>query len=454
MKAKLALLRFNVMNSFWFVPGLMLVGSIMLSILTLELDRAFVDAQPEVPAWLFPMGAEGARLVLSTIAGSMITVTSLVFSMTLATLTMASAQLGPRLLRTFMQDSVNQVVLGIFSGTFIYALLVLRTVYESSAGSFVPPISVITAIILSIASVALLIYFIHHIATSIQADSVIANVARQLDETIETLFHEQGADSDRATSMTQAKLPADFDEAAKRILIQSAGYVETIDYSGLVALAADHDLIIRLECRPGHFLIDGGVLAQAWPGDRVDEALTGKIRASIAFGATRTAAQDPEFAAKALVEVALRALSPGINDEFTAITCIDRLGGSLAQVMLRDEPPAAHMDDSGKLRLLTDPITVEGLFDSAFNQIRQSAGDHVAIIICLIETLTGLSALIRSDVQYRAIKKHRDMIERLSAESTSEPFDRGDVAQRLKVLDDILRNWRQNRQADGEPMPL
>ncbi|WP_119459355.1 DUF2254 domain-containing protein [Rhodospirillaceae bacterium SYSU D60014] len=454
MKARLALLRFNAINSFWFVPGLMLAGAIVLSVVTLELDRAFVNLRQEGRVWLFPIGAEGARLILSTIAGSMITVTSLVFSMTLVTLTMASAQLGPRLLRTFMEDSVNQVVLGIFCATFIYALLILRTVYGTSDGAFVPAISVITAMTLSVASVALLIYFIHHIATSIQADSVIAHVARQLDKTIDTLFPEQRADPKWATAADEACLPAGFEEAAKRIPVEGTGYVETVDYDGIFHLAAAHDLIVRLECRPGHFLIDAGVAASAWPGDHVNEAVATKIRAAIVLGPTRTAAQDPEFAAKALVEVALRALSPGINDEFTAIACIDRLGGSLARVMRRDAPPAARMDDSGKLRLLTDPITVEGLFDSAFNQIRQAARDHVAITIRLIETLTGMSAFIQGDAHYQAIKKHRDMIERSSAEFTFEPIDRRDVAQRLKVLDDALGDWRRNRQADGEPTPV
>ena len=176
-------------SSFWFLPAIMACGAVLLAHGTVALDETgAVRGGVEVPSWVYSGGAQGASTLLGAIAGSMITIAGVVFSMTLVALSIASSQLGPRLLQGFMRDATNQVVLGTFVSTFLYCLLVLRTIRREIEVAFVPHMSVTLGVLLAVASVAVLIYFIHHVSVSIQADEVIARVCRELFDGIDRLF--------------------------------------------------------------------------------------------------------------------------------------------------------------------------------------------------------------------------------------------------------------------------
>ena len=316
-------------ESYWGVPSVMAALSIGLAFATVAVDRAIQDRWVREAEWLYTGGPEGARAVLATVAGSMITVAGVAFSVLIVALSLASSQFGPRLLRTFMRDRGHQLVLGTFTATFLYCLLVLRTVRDLDDREFVPNMSVTVAVLLAVCSLGVLIYFIHHAAVSIQASHVIAEVGGELHACIDRLFPEELGQETRGAEPEEDAVPASFEREARPVAAAGDGYVQAVENDQLLKLAAEHDLLVRLARRPGHFVVKGSSLAHVWPGERLNEALAGRLRATFQLGPRPTPTQDVEFAVEQLVEVAVRALSAGVNDPFTATTCVDRLGAAL-----------------------------------------------------------------------------------------------------------------------------
>jgi len=442
MLTKLLNLWGSVRTSFWFIPGLMVFLSMGLSIGMVTIDRRIELDHYSFLGIIFVGGPEGARSILSTIAGSMITIAGVVFSITIVSLTLASSQFGPRLLRTFMKDTGNQVVLGTFISTFIYCLLVLRSVHTQGEIVFVPSISVTFAVILALANVVVLIYFIHHVSTSIQADRVIAAVYRDLLGHIQQLFPEE-LGYEFAESMNDKVNPQpdeDWYHQKHDILAIQDGYLQAIDNDGLLGIAMKNDLLIYLQYRPGEFIANDDILVTVkCSTEELDENLTEQIINSFITGQQRTPDQDAEFAIHQLVEVALRALSPGINDPFTAITCIDRLGSALCYLTNRTFPSRYRYDKEDKLRVIAKPVTFTGITNTAFDQIRQYGRSSVAVTIRLLETLKMIAAHTRNDEQQQAIFRQAQMIKRASSESLPEGNDRQDVQERYRALLDVLK---------------
>jgi uncharacterized membrane protein len=346
------------------MPALMVVGAILLSLFTVHLDRATTGHNwIATLGWTFTRGPEGSRAVLSTVASSMMTIASVTFSITVVALQLASSQFGPRLLRNFMRDRGNQIAIGTFIATFTYCLLVLRTVNGTENEPFVPHISVTVGLLLSLASLGVLIYFIHHAAASIQAENVIAAVSRDLHEAINDLYPEclGNEPPEPVERGGKADVPPNFDRESSPIASTTSDYLQAIDVDRLLNLARDRDVILSVEQRPGKFFFRGGDLARVWPGDRLDEELANAIRGAFYFGSLRTLTQDVEFAIDQLVEIAVRALSPGVNDPFTAIACVDRLGAALCSLAERVFPSPYRYDEEERLRVFTEASTIPEL---------------------------------------------------------------------------------------------
>ena len=255
---KLGKLWDSLHSSYWFVPTLMAGLAIALAFAMLTLDQSGKSGPIEKLAWIYAGGPDGARTLLSTIAGSMITVAGTAFSITIVALTLASSQFGPRLLRNFMRDTGNQVVLGTFIATFIYCLLVLRTVRGDDYNVFVPQISVTVGIVLAMTSIGVLIYFIHHASTSIQAWHVIGEVGSDLDKAIDRLFPQKigyGGAGDKRRWVEE--IPVGFDREASPILATSSGYLQAIDDDKLMKIAKSKQLLVRIKHRPGKFVVKG-----------------------------------------------------------------------------------------------------------------------------------------------------------------------------------------------------
>lgn len=424
---KLRLLWEALSSSLWFVPSALTVLAIGLAFGTVAADRVLTaDA-----GWTYGGGPEGAREVLGAIAASMITVAGVVFSITIVALTLASQQFGPRLLRNFMRDTGNQVVLGTFIATFTYCLIVLRTI-RSGATEFVPDVSVSVAILLALVSLGVLIYFIHHAAVSIQAPEVIAMVARDLDDGIRRLFPEELGYAPEAhpDGFMEERAKA-FDRQADAVAARQTGYLQSIDGDQLMKLAVENDLVVRLEYRPGDFVISGNALIKVSPAERCDRDLSDRIRGTFVMGTQRTHLQDIEFSIHQLVEIAVRALSPGINDPFTAISCIDRLAAALCLLAQRSIPSPYRHDENDILRVVARVVTFAGVVDSAFNQIRQYGRSSAAVTIRLLEAITRIAECTRRPSDRKALLSQARMIDRGSQEALLEERDRHDVQTRF-----------------------
>ncbi len=414
----------------WFLPAVMTVASIALAAGIVAIDRTTKDVH-EGWFFLYSGGAEGARSVLSTTAGSMITVAGVAFSATMVALSFASSELGPRLLRNFMKDRGNQIVLGTFIATFVYCLLVLRTVSESPE-PFVPHFGVTVGLVLALASLAVLIYFIHHVARTLQADYVIGVVARELDHAIEFMYPGglgEDAPPERMTELKEREREL-RSESAAGVCVDVPGYVHALDVNAVMKLARRHDLVVRILSRPGKYVHDGRPVAEIWPATAVDDSIRRTVADAFIIGRTRTSQQDVEFAINQLVEVAARALSPGINDPFTAITCIDRLSTGLLHMMRRDFPPRFRLDADGQLRVIADRPDFLGVVDASFHQIRQSGANMPAVTIHLLESLKILLEHANTDEHRRALGRHVELVGRAGLRESGERSDREDVQDR------------------------
>lgn len=431
----------SLQTSYWFVPALLNVLAAVVAVAMIGLDHQLQDAARKTDVWwIYGGGPEGARAVMSTIAGSMITVAGVVFSITIVALSLASGQFGPRLLRNFIRDRSNQVVLGTFTGTFIYCLLVLRTILGTDNGQFVPGAAVALGIVLALLSLGVLIYFIHHVAISIQAHQIVAAVSREMHDTIDRLWPDPLTDAAHDGDDTEDDgLPADFERSAALVPACTGGYVAALDVDHLLHLAKDRDLVMRLVVRPGQFVIAGSPVALVAPDSAIDDDVTRSINEAFLLESQRTPYQDLEFTVDQMVEVALRALSPGINDPFTAIICVDWLAESLGRLAGRSIPSPRQYDDQGKLRVVTRAVTFAHVTDAAFNQIRQYGSSSASVMIRLLEALARVAYVARRPDDQAALVRHAHLVRRACERDLPEVDDRNDVLDRyqavLRVLD-------------------
>lgn len=426
----------SLQSSYLFVPAVIVTSAIALAVTMLNLDRQGYYGPLENWGWIYTGSTDGARAMLAAIAGSTITVAGTVFSITIVALQLAASNFGPRLLRNFMKDVGNQVVLGTFIGTFIYCLLVLRTVRGDSDdyNSFIPQLSVTVALALAFVSISLLIYFIHHASTIIQASHVISEVSAELNSATERIFPEKLGQSLSQSGRQVVEIPANFAQVAYPIKAAKSGYLQAIDDEKLMQITCQHDLLVRLEFRPGKFVVQGSELVMVYPGGRVNQKLTKKFRDVFILGIERTEQQDIEFPIHQLVEVALRAISPAVNDPFTAIRCIDRLSAGLSNLAGRDFPSPYRYDDKDKLRVIAQSVTFAGLTDAAFNQIRQYSNSDVAVTIRLLEAIATIARYTQNQKDREALRRHAEMIRRDSNDAVSEEWDKKDIDKQYQAV--------------------
>ncbi len=376
-------------SSFWFLPALMGLGAILLSFALVFVDLRMSAGLNREPRWFLTFGPEGARAILGAIAGSMITVAGLTFSITMLTLQLASSQFGPRLLRTFLRDRGNQVVLGTFISTFLYCLLVLRTVRGTEEASFVPHLSVAAGVLFAVASLGVLIFFIHHTAHSIRLETILAELADETRVAVERLYPQEVG---REPPPEPVALP-DFDGEARPVLARRGGYVQIVDHEPLMRLAAEHDLVLRLDAGPGRFVVVGEPVLTAWPHDRATDEAAAALAGAIVMGDERTPRQDLDFSLRRIVEIGQRALSPGLNDPTTACYCIDRLREALIHLARHERPSHLRSDETGRVRLVAQaPVPGEAARSAFAAMARYGAGD-ADVVRCLLAAIASVVAV-------------------------------------------------------------
>ncbi|MEC4812744.1 MAG: DUF2254 domain-containing protein [Scytonema sp. PMC 1069.18] len=437
---KLGKLWDSLHSSYWFIPTLMAAMAIILAVGMLTLDRHGYYGPIEKWGWIYTGGPDGARAVLSAVAGSMISVTATAFSITIVALQLAASNFGPRLLRNFMQDTGNQVVLGTFIATFIYSLLVLRVIHGEDYNIFVPQISVTVGIVLGIISIGVLIYFIHHASTIIQVSNVIAEVSADLDRTIEQIFPKNFGQSEEEDKRRVAEIPTNFESESCEIVATDSGYLQGIDNEKLMKIARKHNLLFRLKTRPGKFVIQGSILLIVWHKDRLNKKLAKQIVDAFLLGKERNEQQDVEFPIEQLVEIALRAMSPAVNDPFTAIRCIDRLSAGLSRLAQIDFPSPYRYDSDDNLRVIAEIVTFAELTDAAFNQIRLYSTQDRAVTLRLLEAIAQIAHHIRYPNYKVALRRHADMIFQDSREGISQEQDQKDIYQHYQAVIQALQH--------------
>lgn len=421
-------------STFWFLPALMAGTAILLALATVALDAGAAGQWLSAHGLIYSGGAEGASAVLGAIAGSMITIAGVVFSLTLVALSLASSQFGPRLLRNFMRDTTTQLVLGTFVATFLYCLFVLRTIRRESAevSEFVPHLSVTLGILAVVISLGVLIYFIHHVSSSIQADELIASVYRDLDDAINRLFPEKIGHAARDDDGDDDALAA-FEREAGAVESARDGYLQAIDGEGLLKLATEEDLLLRIPHRPGHYIVAGTPLLLVRPGSRSDDEFSERVNGLFIIGSQRTGVQDLEYPVNQLAEIAVRALSPGVNDPFTALSCIDRLGSALCRLAQRDMPAAGRYDEADTLRVITAPLSFPAIVEAAFDPIRQYGRSSAAVTVRLLETIAVIATQTRRAGDRTALRSQAEMIVRGSRDGLAEETDRNTVQRRYQA---------------------
>ena len=319
--------------------------------------------------------------------------------------------------------------------TFVYAVLVLVSIGPGSHGDFVPHVGVTVTLALMVADLAVLIYFIHHTATSIQLPQVIASIASDLSKAIET----QGGDDSRGRASGRERGPSSAELLTRMaadggvVGAPASGYVQFIRHRSLVQLAAEAKAVISLDYRPGHFIVRGHPFATVWPPEAVAGVSDALGRAHVT-GSHRTLTQDVSFGIDQLVEIAIRALSPAVNDTFTAMTCIDWLGDNLCKIVNQWHPARIHRDNQGFIRVIAAQPGYERLVQRAFEKIRQASLGMPAVMIRQLEALAKITADTSNAGQRHVLLEQAAMIQRASERSVAEGADRADVRLRYEAV--------------------
>lgn len=452
-----------VTGSLWFVPALLITGSVGLALVLIELsaavDREALRRFPRV----FGAGADSSRSMLSTIAGAMmtvagvtfsITVVAVTFSITVVAVTQASSQYTPRILRNFMRDRPSQIALGTLTGVFVYCRVVLRTVRGDEEIRFIPALAVLGAFVLAVAAIGVLVYFIHHIAGSLQASGILDRVRRETTAAVERLFPEELGEEPESPSAAAATAAAalarvtqDGTAAAtwRVVPARHTGYLSHIDAEGLGAFAAARNSVVRMERGVGEYVVAGtplcAMLSRQRPGARHGAAPHRKDAAALnalyTVAVYRTVDQDPAFGIRQMVDIPLKALSPGINDTTTAMMCVDSLGAVLVHLVPRCIERRLRMVD-GELRVITRGSTFASLVGAALDEIRRSAEGNVSVLARLLSTLETVVACTASEGRRAVLREHAMRIHATSERTVADPQDRGEVSDAFRRVERAL----------------
>jgi uncharacterized membrane protein len=418
----------DLSDAFWLVPAVMVLAGILGAVALVEVDRDGLVPQWLVTGpWLYNGGATGARTLLGAVASSAIGVAGTVFSITIAALSLAASQMGPRLLRNFTRDRGNQITLGVFLGTFAYALMVLRSVRTPSEGEFIPHLALTVGIVLALACVATLVYFVNHMAGRINVDIVIDLVSDDVRSAIRRLTVEE---------RPHPNPPEELWHAAAIVVETQGGYLQELDADGLADWACENKTAVRLLVRPGGYVFPGAPIAKLT--HHVDGA-DAAIHNVMALGSQRVSSVDLEYAVRQLVEVAVRALSPGINDPHTAISALDRLGASLCELAPLHLPSGVYLREN-RPALVIPSVDYDGLTDAMFHMIRQNATGNPAILIRMVEVLTAVASCEQDPARLGALRRHANLALGDAERTVPNATDLNDVRERHAAFATMARD--------------
>ncbi len=407
----------------WIIPLVLSALALGLAYWVLTSGASFLEVR-DVGGfwWLYGGDASSARDLMSSLLSGLMTMTSLVVSVTFVILTLAANQLGPRLISTFMGDRQIQTVLGLFLGTILYVLVVLRSLDETLGAEGVPHVAVTIGSVLTVVCLFALLFYVHKIARAIIADSIVARVAGDLHNDIRSMLPAEA--NETAPDLTRPRAGA--------VSLDRSGYIQVIDYDRLVTLACRADAVFAVKVRAGHFVLKNGEHVVVHAGRPLGQEAVQAIRAAFVVGQERNSAQDLEFGLRQLVEIALRALSPGINDPFTAIAVIDRIGAALEEIFMCSLQQAVWRDKEDKVRVIAQRSDVQGLTDAAFDAIRQAGQEIPAVLIRMADVLGQLAPVLRAEEAREAVSRQLGKLAETTTEAHLAPSDRTAVLRRIE----------------------
>lgn len=425
-------------ESLWFVPGLLVLTLFSLAYGLVEFDaHTSWNGAKRFPL-LFGTGADGARGMLSAIAGSMLTVATLAFSLTLSTISQISSQYSPRVLRNFMRDRVNQVVMGYFVGVFAYCLIVLGTIRGTDEVKFVPATAVLVGLLLALGGVAALIFFIHHIAESLQTGTIVRHIFHETNKAIADLFPDRFGEPIDDPQKAEAALRYTQEQRGWRPFASAqTGYLQQVDTEGLLKWATQHRVVLRIEQEMGAFVGEDTVLFSVrsgmerpepeqadWPDD---------LLSYVSIGRHRNIEQDVAFGIQQLVDVTLKALSPGINDTTTAIMAVDYLG-AIGEQLARREFPARLRSDGTHLRVLVQSADFEAYIRLAFDLPRINAKGNHAVFRRLMRALSLVATTVRNDDRKPIIREQVNLLMNYAEQTLTTDYEKQQVRALHKTL--------------------
>lgn len=422
-----------IRTNLWVVPAAITAGALVLLAATLGVDRAVYNGHLQLPSWVLSGTADAARQTLTTVAAAIITVVGIVFSITIVALTLASTQFGPRMLRNFVRDRGTQLTLGAFVATFCYAVITLVAVSGGPHGDFVPHLSITVVLVMTLLDVGVLIFFLNHIATMIQLPVVIAGIAGTLAAEIAAQQQTGAYGLGASRGPGPEELLARLEDSGAEIRTVSSGYLQVIRTESLLKIATTADAVIYLPYRPGHFVVSGQVMARVWPADAASFVEQNLVRGHVA-GPYRTLTQDISFGFDQLVEIALRALSPAVNDTFTALTCIDWITDCLCRISTSWRPQRIWRDAAGHIRVIAYQADFDRLVERAFEKIRQSSDGMPAVMIRQLESLAKIIDQTPDSARRLTLLGQAERIHRASLRTVAEAADRDDVTRRYDVV--------------------
>lgn len=414
--------------SYWFVPLTLALVGMALAWIALQADVAAQQptAQKAWLAYLYHGKPVEARDTLTMLFGTMTGMTSLVFTITLIVLTLVSGQFGPRMIRSFIGSPLSQVVLGTFILTSVYSLLT-RAVVGAGPDKALPYPTVTIGIALALICLVLLIFYLHSLATSIVAETVIEQVGRELDALIAQL----PLLPDPQPSRPDTALPPDEDLPELRLNLGRGGYVQTLGYERLASEAARAGATIHLTFQPGDFVVADDKVLAVTPESALTPRLQKALDSAIRLGAHRTPKQDLTFCIRQLADMAVRALSPGVNDAYTASAVVNRLSQSLCRLLGRELPGGRYGQAEGRWHLQGPAPTFGQALSVAFDQIRQLGADKPLLVKHLLSALKRLAQHTHLPDQKEAIAAHLQAVEQAARHAAWLPYDQAQLEEQL-----------------------
>lgn len=432
----------QLQESLWFVPGIMVLFSFGLAYGLVEFDDTTDWQGAKQFPLLFGNGADGARGMLSAIASSMLTVAALAFSLTLATITQVSSQYSPRVLRNFMRDRINQFIMGYFVSVFAYCLLVLGTIRNADEGKFVPATAVLVGLLLALGGVAALIFFIHHIAESLQTGTIVQHIYQETGKAMDNLFPDRfGEPVDDPQKAEEALRYADEQTGWYPVKARRAGYLQLINTEALLNWATRHRVVVRIEKEMGSFVGEDTVLLNVRSGmerpDPQEADWPDDLLSLINIGRHRNIEQDVAFGIQQLVDITLKALSPGINDTTTAIMAVDYLG-AIGERLAQREFPARIRSDGQHLRVLLRSADFATYIQLAFDLPRINSKGNYAVFRRLLRALALVNSAINSNDRKPVLKRQVELLVTYAHQTLTTDYEKENFQ---ALYQHLMKNW-------------